>query len=87
MSPLTLIAVLLALTLNGVGIATGAPADALPGQGVGIVKALARQLRARVERSAGPGGAGTSVFVGDGAGPVRAARGQAPFARPYKSMA
>lgn len=66
---------------NGVGIAAGAPAAPLPGQGAGIVEALAHQLRARVERSAGPGGAGTSVSVAHGAGPPRAARGQAPPAR------
>lgn len=68
---------LLTVSDNGVGIATGAPADPLPGQGTDIVEALARQLRARVERSAGPGGAGTSVSVAHGAGPSRAARGQA----------
>ena len=65
---------LLTVSDNGVGMVTGAPADPLPGQGAGIVEALARQLRARVERSAGPGGAGTSVSVAHGAGPSRAAR-------------
>lgn len=57
---------LLTVSDNGIGIATGAPAGPLPGQGAGIVEALARQLRARVERSAGPGGAGTSVSVAHG---------------------
>jgi two-component sensor histidine kinase len=44
----------------------GGAGKATPGLGMGIVEALARQLDARVERSGGLNGAGTSVSITHG---------------------
>ena len=66
----------LAVSDNGVGMpdggaematpGKGVPGKGMPGLGTGIVEALARQLDARVERSIGLHGVGTSVSITHG---------------------
>jgi chemotaxis protein methyltransferase CheR len=56
----------LAVSDNGVGMPDGGAGKGTPGLGMGIVEALARQLDARVERSEGLNGAGTSVSITHG---------------------
>ena len=51
----------LAVSDNGIGQLGGGSAQAEPGLGTGIVKALSRQLAARVETVTGP--AGTTVSI------------------------
>jgi two-component sensor histidine kinase len=56
----------LAVTDNGIGMPDGGADTVTPGLGTDIVEALATQLDARVERSVGLNGVGTSVSITHG---------------------